>query len=92
MCVCVCVCVCACVCVCICVYAMQQNNALICDNLYILKYAAKIGALSKYGCSLLHFACMGGSKQTVQYLVEDLKLDIGEFLFMTTSMTTLVNG
>ena len=39
-----------------------------------------IGALAGDGSSLLHYACVGGSKQTVQYLVEDLKLDIGEFI------------
>ena len=39
-----------------------------------------IGVLGKYGCNLLHWACMGGNKETVKYLVEDLKFDIGEIL------------
>ena len=26
----------------------------------------------------LHSACYGGSKDTVQYLVEELKMDVGE--------------
>ena len=28
--------------------------------------------------STLHYACGGGSKEAVQYLVEDLKCDVGE--------------
>ena len=26
----------------------------------------------------LHWACVGGNKETVQYLVEELKCDVGE--------------
>ena len=26
----------------------------------------------------LHYACMGGSKDMVQYLVEEMKMDVGE--------------
>ncbi len=26
----------------------------------------------------LHWACVGGSKDVVQYLVEELKMDVGE--------------
>ena len=28
----------------------------------------------------LHSACVGGNKEVVQYLVEELKCDVGEFL------------
>ena len=40
-----------------------------------------IGASGEGKMTPLHFACLGGSKQTVQFLVEaeDLKFDIGEF-------------
>ena len=29
--------------------------------------------------TILHDACAGGNKDTVQYLVEELKCDVGEF-------------
>ncbi len=28
--------------------------------------------------TLVHLACLGGSKDLVQYLVEELKMDVGE--------------
>ena len=31
-----------------------------------------------YNRTALHWACNGGSKDTVQYLVEELKMDVGE--------------
>ena len=53
---------------------------------YHMSFIHSLGALAGDGSSLLHWACDGGSKQTVQYLVEDLKLDIGQFIKDTTSI------
>ena len=33
---------------------------------------------SEYNVTPLHFACQGGLKETVQYLVEECKCDVGE--------------
>ncbi len=32
----------------------------------------------RYNTTPLHYACEGGSKDVVQYLVEELKMDLGE--------------
>ena len=32
----------------------------------------------KYNKTSLHFACLGGSKDVVQYLVEEMRMDVGE--------------
>ena len=39
--------------------------------------------------SLIHFACEGGHKEIVQYLIETLKCDVGEklSLFVTSTLT-----
>ena len=34
--------------------------------------------------SLIHFACEGGHKEIVQYLVETLKCDVGKKVFVDT--------
>ena len=44
--------------------------------------------------TILHKACVGGNKELVQYLVEELKCDVGEFVgvYMTNGYLLLCVG
>ena len=44
-----------------------------------------------YNATLLHYACAGGNKEIVQYLVEELKFDVGEFVGACLHMTACDN-
>ncbi len=44
----------------------------------IVELCSTTDVRGKYNMSPLHLACEGGSKDVVQYLVEELKMDVGE--------------
>ena len=44
-----------------------------------------------YNANALHHACGNGNKELVQYLVEELKCDVGEFVGACLHMTACDN-
>ena len=67
------------------------KNALLlacvyCDNLTIIHTDVR----GQYNSTPLHYACLGGKKEIVQYLVEKLKCDIGESLRVVVFVCTCI--
>ena len=72
---------------------------LVCSSLFITMYmwlllnltSLHTDARSNKNETVLHSACAGGSQELVQYLVEDLKCDVGEFVgvYMTVGYLLL---
>ncbi len=44
----------------------------------IAELCSTTGVRDKYNMTPLHYACVEGSKDLVKYLVEELKMDVGE--------------
>ncbi len=44
----------------------------------IVELCSTTDVRDKVNMTPLHYACVGGSKDVVQYLVEELKMDVGE--------------
>ena len=45
----------------------------------------------KDNLTALHYACVNGNKELIQYLVEELKCDVGEFVGACLHMTACDN-
>ena len=48
-------------------------------SLFPTSYACTTDLRDKRSRTLLHLACIEGSRDVIQYLVEELKMDVGEF-------------
>ncbi len=58
-------------------YCSHNNNYLV-SICVIVELCSTTDVRDKYNRTPLHCACVGGSKDVVQYLVEELKMDVGE--------------
>ena len=50
------------------------------DSLCTLPCTLHIDVRNKDNVTPLHFACVGGNKEIVEYILQKLKVDVGEFV------------
>ncbi len=56
----------------------SHNNICMVSICVIVELCSTTDVRDENNMTLLHWACFGGNKDVVQYLVEELKMDVGE--------------